>query len=110
PNALPADPKSVLDSHLQGKVLLRGISARTTDKDMCEDRGTMQKAPMTRLCAGLAFTLVFLTLPFAPTPALAQSWPSKPLRLVVPFGAGGAVDVLARLLRAKVARQPRQPA
>ena len=33
----------------------------------------------------------------APTLARAQaSWPSSPVRLVVPFGAGGAVDTLSR--------------
>jgi tripartite-type tricarboxylate transporter receptor subunit TctC len=28
--------------------------------------------------------------------ATAQSWPSKPVKLVVPYGAGGSVDVLSR--------------
>ncbi len=35
----------------------------------------------------------------APTLALAQAgFPSKPIRLVVPFPAGGSVDPLARVL------------
>ena len=41
--------------------------------------------------------------------ALAQSWPVKPLRVVVSFPAGGSADVLTRILAPKLAESLGQP-
>ena len=42
---------------------------------------------------------------FAPNLASAQSWPSKSVRVVVPFGAGSFTDVVPRLVFDQVSRQ-----
>ena len=47
--------------------------------------------------------VVAATLSMLAWPALAQTWPAKPIRIVVPFPAGGTSDVLARLIGQKMA-------
>ncbi|QHE84403.1 Bug family tripartite tricarboxylate transporter substrate binding protein [Hydrogenophaga sp. BPS33] len=37
------------------------------------------------------------------TPAIAQAWPTKPVRMIVPVGAGSAPDVIARIVGEKLA-------
>src|SRR6185295_1451410 len=41
--------------------------------------------------------------------ASAQTYPNKPIRIVVPFAAGGAVDALARIISGKLQEQFGQP-
>jgi tripartite-type tricarboxylate transporter receptor subunit TctC len=60
---------------------------------------------MKRLC--LALTVAMLALHAGG--AVAQTYPNKPIRIVVPFVAGGAVDMLARMLGAKLSESLGQP-
>ena len=53
----------------------------------------------TLIAAVLAGPLIALVQSF---PALAQAWPAKPIRLVVPYPPGGSTDLLGRAVAAKV--------
>jgi tripartite-type tricarboxylate transporter receptor subunit TctC len=37
------------------------------------------------------------------TPVMAQEWPNRPIRLIVPFGAGSGTDIVARIISNDVA-------
>ena len=45
----------------------------------------------------------------APALAFAQAFPSKPIKIIVPFGAGSGTDVLARIVGERIAESLGQP-
>jgi tripartite-type tricarboxylate transporter receptor subunit TctC len=53
---------------------------------------------MTALTRALGLAAIIVTAAAATTGASAQSYPTKPVRMIVPFGAGGPADVFARVL------------
>ncbi len=59
--------------------------------------------PMTR--RSITAVLAGCTLLFTALSAHAQSWPSRPVRLVIPFGAGGTADITARTIAQKLSEK-----
>src|SRR6266436_6006606 len=59
--------------------------------------------PMLRIIAAAVLALIA-----AAAPAPAQDWPTRPLTLVVPFAAGGAFDVMARVFTPQLSQNLHQ--
>lgn len=70
----------------------------------CDPNSTMRPR---RLLPCLALALAVLL--GQPDPAAAQAFPSKPVRIVVPFSAGGASDTMGRAIGQKLAETWGQP-
>ena len=54
-------------------------------------------------------TLAVLGVLLAPAAALADTWPSKPIKVIIPFAAGGVTDVVVRTITPKLTEALGQP-
>lgn len=60
------------------------------------------------LAVGLSLACI-ATWPAAAQPSQAQNWPQRPVKFVLPFGAGSATDVAARLMTDRLQAKWGQP-
>jgi tripartite-type tricarboxylate transporter receptor subunit TctC len=69
----------------------------------------LQPPPIGRpLAAALAFAICFV-LALAPGHGQAQSWPAKPLTLIIPIASGSAIESHVRTIAAEAAKTVGQP-
>ena len=59
----------------------------------------MKRQTLSLLAAGLVGALL------APVPAIAQAYPSKPVKVIIPFPPGGTLDAIGRQLAQKLSEQ-----
>ncbi len=57
----------------------------------------------------LPATVVSLAVAMTPLSADAQAYPGKPIRIIVPYPAGGAVDIVARIVGQPLSESLKQP-
>jgi tripartite-type tricarboxylate transporter receptor subunit TctC len=57
----------------------------------------------------LSFIAVLVLLPMIAPQAAAQSYPAKPVRMIVPWAAGGTTDILGRVIAQKMGEKWGQP-
>src|SRR6266567_2566599 len=57
----------------------------------------------------LTASLLLLLAALFPVSAVAQDFPTKPIKLIVPFPAGGPNDIIARIVGQRMSELTRQP-
>ena len=62
-----------------------------------------------QVAAALAVSLICAAIPVHAQAPASRDYPSRPIRMIVPFPAGGPTDLLARVVGQRMGELMRQP-
>ena len=77
-------------------------------RTQCYDAEKLGRNSCVRSCEALAACAALLTAALAVAPAAAAGYPDHPVKIIVPFAAGGPTDVMARLIAQKLSESLKQ--
>ena len=100
--ASPHCNSTATDGAAAGRTLARGGGAAAETENRITNMTAFPQILRRNLMNRRAVILAAPTLALAAGPTRAQTWPARPVRFVVGFSAGGANDIMARLLAAKL--------
>jgi tripartite-type tricarboxylate transporter receptor subunit TctC len=90
--------------------LLRARSGERTNRGGLSTRHPNQRGWALRLHNGIALIAAsWLAVAYLTSAPRADEWPSKPVKIVIPFGAGGTSDRFGRLIATELSRVFKQP-
>ncbi len=94
--------------HFKNTSEYKGPSGRSQESQ--EEVMSISSRRRTLVKAGAAFAGgAALGLPTLAAGQSAANWPSKPVRVIVPFGAGGTADIIGRIIAQQLSIQLGQP-
>src|SRR5262245_8172338 len=86
----------------------RGV---TRLRPWCKSRAFSRRSSADQIMAVLQriSSLVVLAMVWIASPVAAQDYPSRPVKVIMPFGAGGPTDVFTRAVADELSRSLKQP-
>jgi tripartite-type tricarboxylate transporter receptor subunit TctC len=83
---------------------MNAIMRPTTGVEPAQSSTSMVEETVRRISGVIAALALLLALGL-PSATSAQNWPSKPIKMIVPFPAGGGTDFIARLMAQQLSKR-----
>ena len=97
---------------MEGKGTTGKVSGHHRERKRVQESreaGSIRTADRSLMKAGAVMITMLLLTAAMTAPLLAQTYPNKPIRFIIPFPAGGASDILARIIGQKLSDRLGQP-